>query len=109
MYPPAPLWPATRRGSSNLARRKPSIQPFSPQKIVVMEKIAPGAARRINPLQNPDWDALLLSRPDFSFFHGAAWARVLAETYGFTPCYFFSGNSEAPDALLPLMETDSWL
>ncbi len=73
------------------------------------EKIAPGAARRLSPLEHPNWDALLTSRPDFSFFHGAAWARVLAETYGFTPHYFFSGRAEAPEALLPLMEVDSWL
>jgi Acetyltransferase (GNAT) domain len=74
-----------------------------------MEKMAPVTARRIDPLQNPNWDALLSSHPDFSFFHGAAWAKVLMETYGFTPNYFFSGNATAPEALLPLMETDSWL
>ena len=62
---------------------------------MALEKIAPGAARRLSPLENPNWDALLTSRPDFSFFHGAAWARVLAETYGFTPHYFFSGRAEA--------------
>jgi hypothetical protein len=74
-----------------------------------MEKIAPGAARRTSPLQSPNWDALLTSHPDFSFFHGAAWAKVLTDTYGFTPCYFFSGRPDAPNTLLPLMETDSWL
>jgi Acetyltransferase (GNAT) domain len=74
-----------------------------------MEKFAPGMAQRTSPLKNPNWDALLTSRPDFSFFHGAAWAKVLVETYRFTPQYFFSGRPEAPEALLPLMETDSWL
>jgi hypothetical protein len=74
-----------------------------------MEKSAPGAARRINPLEIPDWDALLTSRPDFSFFHGTAWAKVLTETYGFTPHYFIKGNVVAPETLLPLMEVNSWL
>lgn len=47
---------------------------------------------------------LLTRRPDFSFFHGAAWAQALTETYGFTPAWLAEGQ-----ALLPLMEVDSWL
>ncbi|MDR3458970.1 MAG: peptidoglycan bridge formation glycyltransferase FemA/FemB family protein [Verrucomicrobiae bacterium] len=73
------------------------------------EKFTPDAARRLNPLENPNWDALLTSRPDFSFFHGAAWARVLVETYGYVPHYFYSGDVAAPEIVLPLMEVDSWL
>jgi hypothetical protein len=46
----------------------------------------------------------LTRRPDFSFFHGAAWTRVLVESYGFTPVWRAAGK-----ALLPLMEVDSWL
>lgn len=76
---------------------------------MVTEKFAPGVARRINPLENPNWDSLLASRPDFSFFHGTAWAKVLADTYGFAPHYFFTGDADAPEAMLPLMEADSWL
>ena len=41
----------------------------------------------VNPLDHPDWDARLTRRPDFSFFHGAAWTKVLVETYGFTPVW----------------------
>jgi hypothetical protein len=58
----------------------------------------------VNPLEHPDWDATLARRPDFSFFHGSAWTRVLAETYGFAPVWQAEGT-----ALLPLMEVDSWL
>jgi hypothetical protein len=58
----------------------------------------------VNPLEHPDWDAPLTRHPVFSFFHGAAWTRVLVETYGFTPAWFAVENS-----LLPLMEVDSWL
>ena len=43
-------------------------------------------------------------RPDFSFFHGTAWTKVLAQTYGFQPVWQKNG-----DALLPLMAVDSWL
>ena len=73
------------------------------------EKFAPDAARRLNPLENPNWDVLLTSRPDFSFFHGTAWAKVLADTYGYVPHYFYSGTAAAPETVLPLMEVDSWL
>jgi hypothetical protein len=58
----------------------------------------------VNPLEHPDWDATLTRRPDFSFFHGAAWTRVLVDTYGFTPVW--QGGEKAR---LPLMEADSWL
>ena len=68
------------------------------------EQTAPDAARRFNPLENSNWDALLASRPDFSFFHGSAWLKVLAESYAFAPIFFSDG-----DAVLPLMEADSWL
>jgi len=76
---------------------------------VATEKLAPDAARRLNPLENPNWDALLTSRPDFSFFHGTAWAKVLADTYGYVPHYFYTGDATAPGTVLPLMEVDSWL
>ena len=35
-------------------------------------------------------------RPDFSFFHSAAWTRVLVETYGFTPVWQAAGTSLLP-------------
>ena len=60
--------------------------------------------RSFNPLEHPDWDAQLVRRPDFSFFHGAAWLKVLVATYGYTPIFF-----EAVDTVLPLMEVNSWL
>jgi hypothetical protein len=65
---------------------------------------AKGFLQTVNPLEHPDWDAPLTRRPDFSFFHGAAWTRVLVETYGFTPVW-----QAGEQSLLPLMEVDSWL
>ena len=60
--------------------------------------------RPVNPLERPDWDAALRRRPNFSFFHGAAWTRVLMETYAFSPLWL-----EEKESLLPLMEVNSWL
>ncbi len=78
---------------------------------------APLSVQRINPLDDSGWDARLARFPDATFFHGAAWARVLHDTYGFRPEYFVvapragGAGPEAPvgGAVLPLMEVDSWL
>jgi hypothetical protein len=88
MFPPARPSRATPRELSRRAIPKPDEIFLQP----------------VNPLEHPDWDAPLTRRPDFSFFHGAAWTKVLVETYGFTPTWFAAENSR-----LPLMEVDSWL
>jgi hypothetical protein len=76
---------------------------------VATENFAPEAVRQIQPLEISNWDALLTRRPDFSFFHGSAWAKVLTETYGFTPFYLATGAADVSQSILPLMEVDSWL
>jgi hypothetical protein len=63
-----------------------------------------GLLRSVNPLEHLDWDAALRRRPNFSFFHGVAWTRVLVETYAFSPLWV-----EEKESLLPLMEVNSWL
>jgi len=64
---------------------------------------------RINPLHDPGWDGGLATYAGASLFHSSAWARVLHDTYGFTPVYFSLGNPGNPHALLPVMEVNSWL
>ncbi len=66
----------------------------------------PGPPVTINPLQHPEWDSLLAAHPESSFFHSAAWARVLHETYGQRPAYIvrFAGDQLE---LLPIMEVCS--
>ena len=68
-----------------------------------------GAVGRIDPLEAAGWDARLSACPAPGFFHGAAWARVLHDSYGFSPAYFTLGDTNRPAALLPLMEVNSWL
>jgi len=63
----------------------------------------------INPLDYPEWDKLVLSNKDYSFFHSLAWARVLYETYDFKPLYFSLINTNRLAALIPLMEVKSIL
>ncbi len=65
--------------------------------------------RQVNPAEVPSWDTQILAHPHYTFFHGAAWAKVLERTYGFTPVYFTNGASGAGRSLLPMMEVRSWL
>ncbi|HKB90665.1 MAG TPA: GNAT family N-acetyltransferase [Opitutaceae bacterium] len=65
--------------------------------------------QRVNPLDDFHWDAKLANCPGVSFFHGAAWARVLCDTYGYTPTYFIISEAGSIRSLLPFMEVNSWL
>ena len=61
----------------------------------------------IDPLQRPDWDALVDSHPRSTVFHGSGWARVLKETYGHVPIYVCRFDGARLAESLPLMEVDS--
>ena len=68
-----------------------------------------GSLEVVDPTGIPDWDERLACHPDATIFHTAAWARVLSETYGYTPSYFTSIEEGRLVALLPFMEIRSWL
>jgi hypothetical protein len=65
--------------------------------------------RRLNPLEDPQWDVDLTSCPGATFFHTSAWARVLRSAYGYKPVYFTVYDSGRLHSLLPMMEVDSWI
>jgi hypothetical protein len=65
--------------------------------------------RLIDPTRYPQWDQLLFSKPNCSFFHSSAWARVLAESYGFRPIYFASFDEGNLSNLIPIMEVGSFV
>ncbi len=65
--------------------------------------------QRLNPAEDSNWSALLAVQPKRSFFHTAAWARVLTDTYGYTPVYFAAEEAGGKSSWLPLMEVNSWL
>jgi lipid II:glycine glycyltransferase (peptidoglycan interpeptide bridge formation enzyme) len=67
------------------------------------------AVQWVNPLEHSDWDAQIKNHPATNFFHSAAWANVLAETYNFRPVYFVAKSAGAVQSLLPLMEIESRL
>jgi len=63
----------------------------------------------INPITYPAWDDILISCPDYTFFHSSAWAKVLNETYHYTPKYFAVLEDGALPGLIPVMEVKSYL
>jgi len=63
----------------------------------------------LNPLTYPNWDDLLLTHADYSFFHTTAWARVLHESYGYEPLYFTATENGRLSALIPVMEVNSFI
>jgi hypothetical protein len=64
---------------------------------------------RVDPTTDATWDSDLASCPGATFFHTAAWARVLKGAYGYTPAYLETRSSRRFESLLPLMEVDSWI
>jgi hypothetical protein len=63
----------------------------------------------INPLNSSGWDALLETSDATTFFNTSAWARVLKESYGYTPLYLTSIVSNKLNGLIPMMEVNSAL
>lgn len=63
----------------------------------------------VDPSTFSGWDDLVVTHPRSSFFHGAAWARVLRDTYGAQPCYWVRRGEFRLRALLPVMELNSSL
>ncbi len=61
----------------------------------------------IDPLVDQRWDKLVRSHPAHTFFHSAAWARVLCDTYGHKPFYFQLSVGGKLLALVPLLTVNS--
>lgn len=63
----------------------------------------------VDPLADPRWDERLRSWSGATIFHTSAWARVLKDSYGFSPfalCEYADGEFHA---LMPIMEVRSFL
>ena len=63
----------------------------------------------VDPIAYAGWDDLLLTYPNHSIFHTYAWAKVLVETYGYKPKYFFAMRNGNLSTLVPVMEVNSYL
>jgi CelD/BcsL family acetyltransferase involved in cellulose biosynthesis len=61
----------------------------------------------VDPTSDPDWDTLVASHPDSTFFHSAAWTKVLCKTYGHKPASLLVSKDGEPVVLVPLLEISS--
>ncbi len=61
----------------------------------------------LDPSVDSEWDQLVLSHPEATFFHSSAWARTLIKTYGHKPFYLSFSKCHALQALVPMMEISS--
>jgi len=57
---------------------------------------------------SPGWNDSLAEYSQATIFHTTEWARVLADTYGYEPC-FFRWQDARGSKLLCLFEVNSWL
>lgn len=63
----------------------------------------------INPLEVPNWNEQVAELPGATIFHTANWARVLVETYNYTPRYFCTFSNNQLTSLIPMMEINSFV
>jgi hypothetical protein len=63
----------------------------------------------IDPADLPDWNSIIASFPEHSFFHSSNWAQVLKQSYSYRPLYFTRRQGSALSAVIPVMEIDSLL
>lgn len=61
----------------------------------------------LNPLEVPDWENQILTFPDSSIFHSAAWTGVLVDTYDYRPCYVVSREKDKIRGVIPVLEVTS--
>jgi hypothetical protein len=54
---------------------------------------------------DPRWDEFVRGHPDAGAYQLSAWARVLAEAYGYTPRYLALEEGERVTGVLPLMSS----
>ena len=63
----------------------------------------------IDPIVCPDWNEMIASSPEHSFFHSSNWAGVLMDSYSYKPLYFTRREGAEVSAMIPVMEVDSLL
>jgi hypothetical protein len=63
----------------------------------------------INPLEEENWNNLLISTPGCSFLHTSNWADVLSRSYDYKPVYLCVKEENLLAGIFPLMEVDSVL
>ena len=72
-------------------------------------RVTASSFRRLDPLRDGEWDRIISKHPGATVFHSSRWAKVLSETYEFTPHYYVQDGERGEDEAFCLMEIRSWL
>jgi FemAB-related protein (PEP-CTERM system-associated) len=65
--------------------------------------------RPLDPAAAPAWDRFVLAHPDGTFFHRAAWQRVIEAAFGHRTLYAFAERDGAVTGVLPLGQVKTLL
>jgi FemAB-related protein (PEP-CTERM system-associated) len=63
-------------------------------------------------LETPDhvrWDTFVLEQPRCTFFHQTAWMKVMTETYGYRPYYFYAERDGQVTGVAPSFLISNWV
>ncbi len=63
----------------------------------------------MDPTVRADWDQIIASSPEHTFFHSSNWTGVLKSSYSYKPLYFTSREGSNVSVSVPLMEVRSLL
>jgi FemAB-related protein (PEP-CTERM system-associated) len=69
----------------------------------------PIVLRPLDPMREPAWDAFVDAMPTGTFFHRAAWSRVIARAFGHRTFYTLAERDGAIVGVLPLAQVKSAL
>lgn len=72
-------------------------------------RVTASSFRRLDPLRDGGWDRIISKHPEATVFHSSHWAKVLSETYEFTPQYHVRDGGKGAEEAFCLMEIRSWL
>src|SRR5919112_6091039 len=62
-------------------------------------------ATLVDAVADPRWDAFVRDHPDAGAYHLAAWSRVLADAYGYSPRYLMLESDGRVEGILPVMSS----
>ena len=64
---------------------------------------------RLNPIETKDWNHMILRTGQYSIFHSREWARVLINSFNYSPNYLTLIADNKISLLIPLLEINSAL
>jgi len=65
--------------------------------------------RSLDESSSPAWDAFVEASPQGTFFHRAAWAKVIAAAFGHRTHFIYAEQDGAITGVLPLAQVHTWL